>query len=223
MKRTRICAVIVSSDVQAIREVEPFIDLFEVRIDLIGDGWQKLVSQLHKPWVASNRSMTEGGSWRESEAKRISTLLGAMDLGADIVDIELKTINLKQVVARIKQQSKCLLSFHQLERTLPLHEMKKIINQQLVEGADICKMVVTARSLSDNHVALQLIKEFPKVKIVSFAMGPLGSISRILSPLIGGYYTYASIREGEESAPGQITVGDLRKIYEMVSERWFNQ
>lgn len=218
MKKPRICVVIVNSDLKAVRKVEPFADLLEVRIDLIGDGWQKLVGQLSKPWIACNRSTAEGGRWRKSEAERIATLLGAIDRGADIVDIELRTANLKQIVARVKRQSKCLLSFHELARTPPLYKMKEIVNEQLAEGADICKVVTTAQGFTDNWSVLQLIKDFPGTNIVSFAMGHIGSVSRILGPLIGGYYTYASIKEGKESAPGQITVGDLRAVYEIVME-----
>ena len=60
------------------------------------------------------------------------------------------------------------------------------------------------------------VSEFPGIKIVSFAMGDLGLISRVLCPLVGGDFTYASIEKGKESAAGQMTVEDLRKLYEMV-------
>jgi 3-dehydroquinate dehydratase len=49
-------------------------------------------------------------------------------------------------------------------------------------------------------------------------MGVPGYTSRILCPLVGGDFTYASIEEGRESAPGQITAGDLRKIYGMLED-----
>ena len=55
MKRPRICAVIVNNDLEAVKGVEPLVDLFEARIDLIGDGWQELVKQLNKPCIACNR------------------------------------------------------------------------------------------------------------------------------------------------------------------------
>jgi len=48
------------------------------------------------------------------------------------------------------------------------------------------------------------------------AMGPLGLVSRILCPLIGGDFTYASMEKGKESASGQITVTELRKLYDMM-------
>ncbi len=216
MKRPRICAVIVSKDLPAMEGIEPFIDLYEVRIDLIGDGWTELVKHLNRPWIACNRIAEEGGNWEKSEASRIEELLKATELGADIIDIELRAKNLAGTVQLIKRKAKCLLSSHQLTGTPPLDSMREIIGRQLAAGADICKVVTTAHSFQDNLAVLQLITSFPKEEIVSFAMGPLGSVSRILCPLVGGYFTYASIEEGKESASGQITVRDLRKIYEMV-------
>jgi len=216
MKRPRICAVIVSKDLDAIRAIEPFVELFEVRIDLIGNGWQELAKQLNKPWIACNRCAEEGGKWAGDEARRIDELLKAVKLGAEIVDIELGTRNLEEAIPVIKQRAKCLLSFHELEKTPSLDRMKGIVNRQLAAGADICKVITTAQRFEDNLNVLQLITESPKTKMVSLAMGPLGLASRILCPLVGGNFTYASIEKGKESAPGQLTVRDLRKIYEMV-------
>lgn len=218
MKRPRICAVIVDNNPQALREIEPLIDLLEVRIDLIGNGWQQLVRQLRKPWIACNRSASEGGSWKKSEVERIEELINASELGANIIDIELATTNLGETVKLIKKRAKCLLSFHELEMTPPLESLKKIVQRQLDAGADICKVVTTAQRLEDNLTALQLISEFPETRVVSFAMGPLGFMSRVLCPLVGGDFVYASIEKGKESASGQITAGELRKLYKMVAE-----
>ena len=216
MKRPRICAVIINNDLEAVKGVEPLVELFEVRIDLIGDGWQELVKQLKKPWIACNRSADEGGSWQGSESKRREELLKAIELGASIIDVELVTGNLTEIVQAIKERSKCLLSFHDLEGTPPLDRMREIVQKELEAGADICKIVTTAWRFEDNLAVLQLISDFPKTRVVSFAMGPPGFASRILCPLVGGDFTYASIEAGKESASGQITVRDLRKIYGMV-------
>lgn len=216
MERPRICAVIVSHDPESVKRVEPLVELFEARIDLIGDSWPELVKQLKKPWIACNRSAEEGGSWGKDEAERIEELLKATELGASIIDIELGTRNLEEVVPLIKKKAKCLLSFHDLNRTPPQAKMREIMQRELEAGADVCKVVTTAQRFADNLAVLQLISNFPKTKVVSFAMGPLGSASRILCPLVGGDFTYASIGEGGESASGQITVRDLRKIYGML-------
>jgi len=108
------------------------------------------------------------------------------------------------------------VSSHQLTGTPPLDSLKGIVERQLAAGADICKVITTATSFDDNLRVLQLITAFPNEEIVSFAMGPLGSVSRVLCPLVGGYFTYASIEEGRESASGQVTVRDLGKLYGMV-------
>ncbi len=217
MKKARICAAIVDNDLEAVREVEPFVDLFEVRIDLIGDGWQESVKQIKKPWIACNRRVDEGGRWEGDEARRVGKLLEAIELGADIIDLELRTTNLKQAIELIKKRAKCLLSFHELRGTPPLNSMREIVQRQLEARADICKVVTTAQRFEDNLTILQLISEFPKTRIVSMAMGPLGFASRVLCPLVGGDFTYASIERGKESASGQITVMELRKLYEMVA------
>lgn len=219
MKKPRICGVIVNKDMELIRGVEQFVDLFEVRIDFIGDGWQELAGRLRKPWIACNRIADEGGRWEGDEKGRISELLKAVDLGADIVDLELETSNLDEIVGIIGKKSKCILSFHELEKTPPVNEMREIVHRQLEAGADICKVITTARRFEDNLAVLQLIAEFRKTRVVSFAMGPLGFTSRVLCPLVGGDFIYASIERGIESAPGQITARELRKIYEL-KERW---
>ena len=164
------------------------------------------------------RHPDEGGKGEKIEARRIEGLLKAIELGADIVDIELRTRNLKEVIPLIKKRAKCLLSFHELERTPPLDEMREIVQRQLKAGADICKVITTAQRFEDNLAVLQLVSEFAGIKIVSFTMGDLGLISRILCPLVGGDFTYASIAKGKESAAGQITARELRKLYEMVQE-----
>ena len=216
--RPRICAVIVNDDLEAVKGVEPLVDLFEVRIDLIGSSWQEPVRHLERPWIACNRSAKEGGSWQGSESKRIDELLSAIELGADLVDIELSTPGVEAVVKETKGRADCILSYHNLKETPPLERMREIVQRQLTAGADICKLVTTARSFEDNIATLQIISDFPQTRVVSFAMGALGFASRILCPLVGGDFIYASIEEGRESAPGQIRIRDLRNIYGMLKD-----
>ena len=211
-----ICASVVSDDAAAIRKVGPLVDLFELRIDLIGGGWREVAEHLDKPWIACNRRAEEGGSWKGGESERINALLGAVELGAGIVDIELSTPGVASVVGKIKKKAECLVSYHNLLETPSPEEMGVIVKKELAAGAGICKMVTTARSLADNIAVLQLIADFPETKVVSFAMGAAGQISRVLCMLAGGYFTYASIEPGRESADGQITAGDLREFYKML-------
>ena len=216
MKQPRICAVITANHPEAIKRVEPLVDLFEVRIDYIGASWTSLVKLMKKPWLACNRSVQHGGLWRDSEARRIAELLTAVELGASIIDIDMETPDLSDAIRLFKSRARCLVSYHDWQKTPPLPDMQAIVRQQIADGADICKVVTTAQTPDDNMAVLQLIAGSTNAKIVSFAMGPLGVLSRVLSPLVGGEFTYASVEPDRESAPGQLAVVDLRKIYDLI-------
>ena len=41
----------------------------------------------------------------------------------------------------------------------------------------------------------------------------LGVISRVLSPVYGAAFTFASVERGAESAAGQLTLDEIRGIY----------
>ena len=214
--KPRICAVIVNKDAETFSEAAALAELFEVRIDLIGEGWPEVVKNLHKPWIATNRLAAEGGKWQDSEARRKEELLKALEMGASIIDIELATPNLDKVVALIKKRARCVISHHDLQGTPPPEKLKDIVKKQLEAGAEICKVVTTAVRIEDNLTALRLIRLFPEKEIIAFAMGPLGAASRILGPLAGSPFTYAAIDKGEESAAGQLTVKELAAFYDML-------
>lgn len=216
MNIPRICAVITSADLDSIKEVEPLADLFEVRIDMIGKPWRDVAKLIKKPWIATNRLKTEGGLWEGSEEARRDELLKALKMGASIVDVELAAPDLDEIVPLIKKKARCLISHHDNRRTPPPTELRHIIENELAAGADICKVATTARSFEDNMSALGMISEFRPAEVVAFAMGPRGQVSRILCPLTGGAFTYASISEGTQSASGQLTVSQLKRIYEMM-------
>jgi len=217
MAKPRICAAIVSSDLNLTQQVTKEVDLFEVRIDLIDSGWQDVAQKLKKPWIATNRIPEEGGKAQESETKRINTLLEAASLGADVIDLELRTLGLLDIVPRVRKKAELILSHHDLNGTPSFRTLKDIVKRQIDAGADICKVVTTARSFEDNLAVLRLIKEFPGKRVVALTMGDLGTPSRILCPLMGGDFTYASLARGKESAPGQMTVTELRKIYALLN------
>ena len=140
----------------------------------------------------------------------------AVELGASIVDIEIGTTKLTPAMNLIKGRASCLVSHHDFQGTPPIEGLEEIVRREISAGADICKVVTTANSPDDNLTMLQLIARFPQVRLVSLAMGNLGLASRILCPMAGGDFTYASIERDKESAPGQITVSELVKIYQMV-------
>ena len=218
MDRPRICLAIVDNDREALREAEPLADLLEVRLDLVGPGWPELAKSVRRPWIATDRRKEEGGRGETSEAEREAVLLRAVEAGASIVDIEYQTGNLAEFVPLLKARVECLISYHDLSGTPSFEALSSIVENQIKAGADICKVVTFARDTADNLTVLRLVHEYRKSRIVAFAMGEAGRISRVLSPLAGAYFTYASIRKGKESAQGQLSIEELKQIFRYLAQ-----
>jgi 3-dehydroquinate dehydratase type I len=217
MESSRICAVIADRNAD-IPQIAGTADLFELRIDMVGNGWEDIAQRLPKTWIACNRRKEEGGKWQGNEDNRVEELLKALPLGADIIDIELATRGLDKIVPAIKKKAACLISFHNFTETPSFDELKEIVSGQIAAGADICKIVTFATKAEDNLIVLRLIPEFPEKRIIAFAMGAKGLSSRILCPLVGGDFTYAALERGAESAAGQITLKEMHEIYRMVKQ-----
>ncbi len=214
--KTKICAVITNADWATFTAAEPLVDLFEVRIDMIGNKWPDIVRKLTKPWVACDRLAAEGGQWHGTEAQRKEELLKALDMGASIIDLELASPDLAPMVAAVREKAQCLISHHDFAGTPPFQELRGIVERQLAAGADICKVVTSTNSVDDNLKLLRLYGEFGGRKLVAFGMGESGTLSRVLAPLAGAEFTYAALETGRESAPGQMTVAQLAGIYRLL-------
>jgi 3-dehydroquinate dehydratase I len=213
MTEPRIAVTLVEGNPDLIARWEAAVDFWELRLDLIGPGWPLLAADLHKPWIACNRRPQEGGQGQVDESARCAELQNSLQAGAGIVDIELSSPGLSEMVNQIKLRASCLISYHNFKDTPSFEVLNEIVCRQKEAGADICKIVTTARSMEDNLSILKLVRLNADRRVVAFAMGPEGRISRILSPLAGAYFTFASLATGRESAPGQMTVAEMREIY----------
>lgn len=215
MRSPEICASITSTDTVGVAiAARDYVSLYEVRIDLVGPAWRDVARELPRPWIACNRIPSEGGTAYGPEPERTAVLREAMELGASIVDVELLSEGLADVMSWAKGHALTLVSYHDVDGTPDARVLDDVVNRQCAAGADINKVVTTAHTPGDNTTMLQLIARHRDLSMVSFAMGPLGMTSRVLAPLAGARFTYASLAVGSESAPGQLTVGDLRAMYE---------
>jgi 3-dehydroquinate dehydratase-1 len=52
---------------------------------------------------------------------------------------------------------------------------------------------------------------------VILGMGPQGRITRVAAPFLGSEFTFASPFEGVETAPGQMSAGQLKAIYNLLN------
>lgn len=194
--------------------------MLELRIDGIQKvDLKKLLANKEGEILVTNRVREEGGAFVGGERERVALLKKAVALGSDYVDLEIRTQEklmdeLKKRIADYQGHTTLILSYHNLERTPSLDALRKKVEEGHKAGADIVKIVTQAKKMEDNLKVLSLIPYAQKkgLRIIAFCMGVQGKISRIMAPMLGSYLTYASLDKGEESAPGQMTVGEIRQI-----------
>lgn len=216
---TKICVSIIPQNVdEAISLIEKAEkqkpDFIEVRLDCI-KGHERLVDIrrcTEIPLIATSRTQDCQGKFSGSEVERRKILLEAARSGFEYVDIELTASELEGFVGVLCQMNvKPIISFHDFNGTPGLQRLREILESELAKGAEVCKIVTTAKEVKDNLVVLNFLLEASrKAKVVCFAMGNLGKPSRLLSPLFGGFFTIASLGRGEETAPGQLTIQEMR-------------
>jgi 3-dehydroquinate dehydratase/shikimate dehydrogenase len=189
-----------------------YADIVELRIDYIPELQnaeaciEESLKRKIKPVIITNRPVREGGKFNGSEQDRLRLLQKAIDLGVDYVDVEYDSI--KQITRR--NSSKIIISHHNFKETP--HDLSKIYDEICQQKPDIVKIVTHANDITDNIRIFELLQS-TNIPTISFCMGELGYISRILTGKFGGFLTFASLEKGKESAPGQLTADELSKIY----------
>jgi 3-dehydroquinate dehydratase type I len=211
----------------AIRQAAELADILELRMDLISGGSVKeLISAVREAprsvkILVTNRFDNPSDS--PNEVERIGVLFDAVRLGADFVDVELKTApdlreKLLSFIRENGGRTKLIVSEHDFQRTPSLKKLTGLFDEAINAGADIVKIVAFARSVEDNLRIFALISHARKrnANIVAFCMGEHGRISRVMAPLLGAYFTFASLKRGAESASGQLTVHEMKQIYRIL-------
>jgi 3-dehydroquinate dehydratase type I len=221
-----ICAQTTEAALALMERSYPLADCLELRIDQIKDcDLEQLMSKKRtgKRILVTNRREDEGGAFPGTERERIGLLKDAVALGADYVDIEARTEKplLKKLVAQIekhKGRTRWIISYHDLQGTPSEGALKKRFDAYTRTGADIVKICTYAREMDDNLRVLGLIPYARKRgrAIIALCMGEQGRISRVMAPLLGSYLGYASLDKGAESAPGQLTVEEMKQIQKIL-------
>ena len=188
-------------------------DLVEFRLDNL-NNFTTLEAIAHKktfPAIATDRS-------NRDTALTKKLLLTAASSGFEFVDLDLSFQLIRSDIQQLKATgSELIRSFHDFSRTPSPKELDEVLESQIKAGGDVCKIVTTAVTASDSLDILRFVEEnSQKTRLVSFAMGRHGIASRILSPLFGAEFTFASLTEGAKTADGQLTIDNLRSAWQLL-------
>lgn len=223
-RRIKICIPIVETTIESalrsMKKANTQCDLIEIRRDYLRSfDFKSFFSIKENPIIFTNRKKEEGGRWEGSEKERFMTLKEAIRFGVDYVDIELRSEKEELLnLLKNKRGVKIIISYHDFEKTPSTIEIQRIFEKANEFRPDIVKIVTYARSYGDNLRILSLIPYAKKrgKKALAFTMGQKGRISRIVSPILGAAWTYASINDGKRSAPGQLTIKQMREVYKIL-------
>ena len=191
-------------------------DFIEIRLDRLKDclenrGLADLVAYGKTPKIATDKAS-------RSETEHRQLLIGVAKSGFEYVDIELSTPQLEDLVKELKALgAKSIVSFHKLDGSLSVPELNNVLEREISSGAEVCKIVTTAKQMKDNLTTLNFTSTAStKAKVVCFCMGELGKVSRLLSPIFGGFFTFASLEHGSETASGQFTIQEMKAAYKLL-------
>ena len=195
-------------------------DCVEIRLDHLEDASDlKALKAVKKPLVVSCMPAWEGGKYRGDEEERVKLLMDCLSY-CEYVTIELNTKpNLRErLVEEAKTKGvKVIVSFHDFSGTPSKESMKKTVRREKTAGADIAKAAFTAKSYNDALRTMDILLEKGfGIPLIVISMGSFGRISRILGPMLGSYLTYAAAGKGKESAPGQLTVKEVKAMMKVL-------
>lgn len=142
-------------------------------------------------------------------------LTAAIRCGARYVDVEIEAPDdLMEAVRSCAREHGCrlIVSYHDFDGTPTLEALEQTVGACLDRGADLVKIVTTARTTAEAERTLQLYdRPFP-VPLVAFAMGEAGRYTRIACLRKGAPYTYAAPDNGRATAPGQYTQSEMEAL-----------
>jgi 3-dehydroquinate dehydratase type I len=197
-------------------------DFIEVRLDNLGTKLNlgDLSASTKIPLIATNKLLNENGNFTGTPTQRYQTLINAAKNGFQYVDLDLSFTGLEKQIADLKTFGvKIIVSFHKFDCAFSSQEMQDILNKEKYSGADVCKIIGTAKQVQDNLTVLNFISENSvKTQLVCFCMGEYGRISRLLSPVFGAFFTFAALTQGSETAPGQISINEMKTAYSLLRQ-----
>ena len=221
----KICVSIGPEDAKSIekeaeRAFQLGADYVEIRFDFLKldllPAALNAVTGIKDRTIYTLRPKSEGGMFAGSEENRLYWLYRLVEQEPMLVDVELDTLKKNDELADFLEgkKSPLLVSWHDFEKTPPSDFIADLLSEMRTYS-NYVKIVPTAQSVEDSLRLLELYETAIGLSPIFFAMGDAGVISRLLCNIIGNApFTYASLEK--IVAPGQLTVQQMKKLYNMM-------
>jgi 3-dehydroquinate dehydratase-1 len=174
------------------------------------------------PIIFTRRSIREGGepiAIGDEEVVALYDAVGASGL-VDFLDFEMGNDGdrVRRVLDRARRHGvRVILSYHNFESTPGIDFLVQRFVEAEQLGADVAKVAVMPRD-RDDVLALLAATSRAEAKahipLISMSMGPLGAVTRMIGGVFGSSLSFA-VGAGS-SAPGQLPIGDLTAVYDII-------
>jgi len=182
--------------------------MVELRVDLIKD---LKISDLQLIQDRINQSAGKVKKEAILTCRKKEFILKAFNLGFDYFDIDLSLI---KDFNFLNFKDKIIVSFHNFKKTPMIVTLRKIIKQMRKFNVRVIKIATMINDDQDIKNLFKILLDKKKdEQMIIVGMGEKGKITRVVGPLLGSFLTFASTQYGE-SAPGQIRIEKLKKIYQ---------
>ena len=174
------------------------------------------------PVIFTRRSVKEGGekiAIGDADVVRLYDAVGASG-HVDFIDFEMG--NDPEHVRLVRESTRThgarlILSYHNFGFTPGVEFLVQRFLEAERLGADVAKVAVMPRDRGDVLALLAATAQADakaRIPLISMAMGPLGSVTRMIGGVFGSALSFA-VGEGS-SAPGQIPIADLNAVYDVI-------
>ena len=187
----------------------------DLAANLVTEAKSAAPSQL--PIITTCRDVRQGGTIDYPDRLRVEVLAAALGAGSEFVDFEYENFLHTENRGRIQRalslslKGRLILSAHNFKTKF--HNTAKLYRHiQTLSPAAIPKLVYTANHINDCFDAFDLLHRTSGERII-FCMGQASLISRITAKKFNSFVTFASIDDQTATAPGQITIEQVKKIY----------
>lgn len=197
--------------------------LLELRLDLLdepgtGPVLVRRILARHPETllIATCRRKANGGSFEGSAQEQVAILGAAVAAGARLVDIEVESVeDSPGILDGLRARATTVVSYHNFSCTPAL---RSVVRRLDAARADVIKVATAVDRPTDNLRLLDICADRPNA-VVS-GMGETGTVSRLLSPLRGGLFAYASpdgasVDGVPPTAPGQTTASAARRLFRL--------
>ena len=167
--------------------------------------------------VFTLRTRSEGGEIDLSPEEYVQVIKEVTQLyQPDYVDFEY--FSYKEVFEEMLNFPNLILSYHNFQETP--ENMMEILSELTSLNPRVVKVAVMAHTEQDVLDLMNYTRGFktlnPEQEFVTISMGKVGKVSRIAANITGSAWSFASLDEA--SAPGQISLANMKKIREILDE-----